>query len=53
LATAVAARKRFFHYFLEFPEVCTASGGFDCILGNPPYLGGGKISTYFGKEYLN
>ncbi|MEQ9186978.1 MAG: hypothetical protein RLP15_04535 [Cryomorphaceae bacterium] len=47
----VAHEKRFFHYFLEFPEVFSA-GGFDAILGNPPYLGGGKISTNFGKDYL-
>ena len=43
---------RFFHWFLEFPEVSQA-GGFDCILGNPPYLVGKKISGNYGNDYLN
>jgi hypothetical protein len=40
-ATAVALEQRFFHWFIEFPEVFD-EGGFDCDLGNPPYtrLGG-------------
>jgi hypothetical protein len=50
-ATEVALEQRFFHWFIEFPEVFYG-GGFDCILGNPPYLGGGKISTNYGKNYL-
>jgi hypothetical protein len=29
-------RERFFHWELEFPEVF-ADGGFDCVLGNPPW----------------
>ncbi|SEB97247.1 hypothetical protein SAMN05216483_0800 [Streptomyces sp. 2131.1] len=29
-------RFRFFHWHLEFPEVF-AAGGFDCVLGNPPW----------------
>lgn len=49
---ALTADKRFFHWFLEFPEVFQY-GGFDCILGNPPYLGGTKISTSYGVEFLN
>ena len=48
---ATAEKKRFFHWFLEFPAVF-AKGGFDCILGNPPFLGGQKISGTFGKDYL-
>jgi len=51
-AETVANEKRFFHWFLEFPEVFK-EGGFDCILGNPPFLGGSKISSGFGNEYLN
>jgi len=43
---------RFFHWFIEFPEVFS-EGGFDCVLGNPPFLGGTKISTNYGSEYLN
>ncbi len=31
-----AARLRFFHWPLEFPDVF-AAGGFDCVLGNPPW----------------
>ncbi|MBA5866431.1 MAG: N-6 DNA methylase [Nitrospira sp. CR1.3] len=33
---AVRQRERFFHWELEFPEVF-AAGGFDCVLGNPPW----------------
>ncbi len=51
LAVAVAQEKRFFHYFLEFPEVL-AQGGFDCVLGNPPFLGGQRLSGTFGDNYL-
>lgn len=40
----------FFHWPLAFPEVF-ASGGFDVILGNPPFLGGLRISTEFGDKY--
>jgi len=49
---AIAFEKRFFHWFLEFPSVFE-KGGFDCILGNPPYLGGKRISGNFGDSYLN
>jgi hypothetical protein len=51
-ASAVAVEKRFFHWFLEFPKVFS-NGGFDCILGNPPYLGGKKISGKYGDNFLN
>ncbi|MDQ2906773.1 MAG: BREX-1 system adenine-specific DNA-methyltransferase PglX [Chloroflexota bacterium] len=43
-AQALAARKHFFHWELEFPEVfCDAegrkpNGGFDAVVGNPPYV---------------
>jgi N-6 DNA Methylase len=34
-----------FHWEVEFPEVFTPhNGGFDAIVGNPPFLGGTKIS---------
>lgn len=46
----MAERKRFFHWFLEFPEIMER-GGFDCILGNPPYLGGTKLSGSFGHAF--
>lgn len=35
-ADEASLKYRFFHWFLEFPEVF-AKGGFDCILGNPPW----------------
>ena len=50
-ATTVAIEQRFFHWFIEFPEIFS-EGGFDCVLGNPPYLGGKKISGSFGQTYL-
>jgi len=40
-----------FSYMLEFPEVMIDGGGFDAIIGNPPFLGGKKISSFFGDEY--
>ena len=49
-AWVMAERKRYFHWFLEFPEII-GRGGFDCILGNPPYLGGGKLSTRYGPSF--
>ena len=49
-AQALAERKRFFHWFLEFPEVM-GRGGFDCILGNPPYLGGQALSGTYGHAF--
>lgn len=51
MATATAQNRRFFHWFLEFPEVFL-DGGFDCILGNPPFLGGQKLSGTFGASFL-
>lgn len=53
MANVVAHEKRFFHWFLEFPEVFAEDEGFDCILGNPPFLGGKKISSSFGDNYLS
>jgi hypothetical protein len=32
----ISSRNHFFHYHLEFPEVFE-KGGFDCLLGNPPW----------------
>jgi hypothetical protein len=45
------ARKPF-HWPLEFPEVFFREhGGFDVIVGNPPFMGGSKIATAFGPSY--
>lgn len=49
-AWALAHQKIFFHWFLEFPEII-ARGGFDCILGNPPYLGDKQISGTYGYPF--
>jgi hypothetical protein len=49
-AFSIADRKRFFHWFIEFPEIIER-GGFDCILGNPPYLGGQALSGTYGHEF--
>jgi hypothetical protein len=35
--TCATAEYRFFHWHLAFPEVY-AKGGFDCLLGNPPWV---------------
>jgi methylase of polypeptide subunit release factors len=51
-ATAVALEQRFFHWFIEFPEVFNEKG-FDNVLGNPPYLGGKRISGSYGDSYIN
>jgi len=51
-AWALAERKRFFHWFLEYPEIIKG-GGFDCILGNPPYLGGQALSGTYGYSFCH
>jgi hypothetical protein len=41
-----------FHWEIEFPEVFDRENpGFDCIVGNPPFLGGKRISTANGDSY--
>lgn len=50
-ANELSTSFKFFHWFLEFPEVFKQSG-FDCIMGNPPFLGGKKISGNYGDYYL-
>jgi hypothetical protein len=39
-----------FHWALEFPEVFER-GGFDGIVGNPPFMGNKKISGNLGESY--
>lgn len=42
-----------FHWEIEFPEVFSrANGGFDAYVGNPPFLGGTRISTACGMDYF-
>jgi hypothetical protein len=40
-----------FHWSLEFPEVVAERGGFDGIIGNPPFVTGTSISTILGSPY--
>jgi len=43
-----------FHWPLEFPEVMRG-GGFDAVVGNPPFIGGKRVSGALGvdvREYL-
>ncbi|MCA2266295.1 type II restriction endonuclease subunit M [Mycobacterium marseillense] len=38
------------HWVLEAPDVVVERGGFDAIIGNPPFLGGKKISGAVGSD---
>jgi hypothetical protein len=50
----ITADRGFFHFETAFVDVFTSDrGGFDVVVGNPPYLGGMKISTTFGDKVLN
>jgi len=41
-----------FNWEIEFPEVFDRKNpGFDAIIGNPPFLGGKRISTILGDGY--
>ncbi len=42
--------RRPFHWAVEFPEVFSR-GGFDAFVGNPPFIGGKRISTVHGDQY--
>lgn len=52
-------RKPYFLWKLEFAKVFKENGGFDIVIGNPPYIGEGKNkqvftpvqNTEFGKKY--
>ncbi len=50
-------RRAFFHWALEFADILRPSdsgsppSGFDVILGNPPFMGGLRISSTFGAAY--
>ena len=42
-----------FHWEIEFPEVFDRTRpGFDAIVGNPPFMGGTKISTALGMPHF-
>ena len=41
-----------FHWEIEFPEVfARENGGFDAIVGNPPFLAGRSVWPTFGGAY--
>jgi hypothetical protein len=43
-----------FHWEVEFPEVFDRENqGFDAVVGNPPFLGGMKLSPMLGPTYLD
>ncbi|MEI7894819.1 MAG: type IIL restriction-modification enzyme MmeI, partial [Myxococcales bacterium] len=42
--------RRPFHWPIEFPEVMSR-GGFDAIVGNPPFRGGKLITGILGTDY--
>ena len=44
------AGRQCLHWILAYPEVI-GKGGFDAFLGNPPFLGGSKITNFTGTEY--
>ncbi len=39
-----------FHWFAEFPQVHQA-GGFDIVIGNPPYIRRNKVTDYIWRGY--
>jgi hypothetical protein len=42
-----------FHWEIEFPEVFGRDNpGFDAIVGNPPFLGGLRVSAFLGMTYF-
>jgi hypothetical protein len=44
------SERRCFHWALMFPEV-VGENGFSAFVGNPPFLGGKKISSVLGESY--
>ncbi|MET7377907.1 DNA methyltransferase [Streptomyces sp. NPDC005526] len=46
-----ALERRPVHWPLVFPEVFTRRGGFDAVVGNPPFLGAKKVSLAMGQSY--
>mgnify|MGYP000231385505 CR=1 FL=1 len=41
-----------FHWEIEYPEVFTRqNGGFDAMVGNPPFAGGRNLSASAGERY--
>jgi hypothetical protein len=55
--SAGSTSRRPFHWPVEFPEVFTngnmGNAGFSAIIGNPPFMGGQKITGALGTSYRN
>lgn len=49
LSQEIAREMQFFHWELEFPEVFLGAGGFDAMVGNPPW----EISKPISKEFFS
>ena len=49
-AMQAAESRRAFIWFAEFPEVFDG-GGFHAIVGNPPFMGGKKLTGHFSPDY--
>jgi hypothetical protein len=45
------ARWKPLHWILEAPDVIHDHGGFDAIIGNPPFLGGQKLTSSMGTSF--
>lgn len=43
-------RWRPLHWILEVPDVMLGHGGFDAVVGNPPFLGGQKLTGTMGDN---
>jgi hypothetical protein len=52
-ATSELQGHRPFHWPVEFPEIMARQGGFDAFVGNPPFIGGRRIRSTLGGDYLN
>ncbi|MFI1418751.1 Eco57I restriction-modification methylase domain-containing protein [Streptomyces sp. NPDC020731] len=46
-----ALERRPVHWPLVFPEVFSLRDGFDVLVGNPPFLGGKKLTAPLGQAY--
>lgn len=44
------ARWKPLHWVIEAPDVIVDHGGFDAVIGNPPFLGGKKLSGAIGES---
>jgi hypothetical protein len=50
-ARRVLKGKHPFHWPVEFPEVFLHASGFDALVGNPPFIGGQRITGALGQPY--